>query len=256
MKNAFEHHGVFYLSPSTINLWVSQPALCLLKIAGINDGEAGPAAWRGSGADKAITQAAFDPSIPDHVLISRATDVFDEQLNQAQNPQVEEKVTKEREAMSDYIKVGAKFYRELKEKPESDQGKVTVKVEDLPIPTIGYYDLLYKDKVRDIKTVSRQVSNLTQGHCRQASIYALGTGKEPWLDYVSKKEVRAFKVDNVDYWLRQYYGAAMSLYKVLSHSEDIFECCQLVYPDLDHWMWGDTTKATAIDVWNMEGLTK
>lgn len=256
MINWLEHHGVHYLSPSTINLWVAQPALCLLKIAGITDGGAGPAAWRGISADRMITQAAFDPHLTDEVLVSRAMDVFDENARNSADHVDEEKMQKERKTVSDYIKVGAQFYRELNEKPESEQGKVEVYLEGISVPNIGYYDLLYKDKVRDIKTVSRQVSNLTQGHSRQAAIYAAGTGKEPWLDYVSKKEVRAYKVENVDYWLRQYQGAALSLQRVLSYSEDIFECCQLVYPDLDHWMWGETTRATAKDVWNMEGLTQ
>jgi len=56
----------------------------------------------------------------------------------------------------------------------------------------------------------------------------------------------------VDYWTHQLVLAAKSLERVLSHSDDILECCQLVYPDLDHWMWGDTTRSAAADIWNME----
>ena len=158
MKNVFEHHGLGHLSASTINQWIQQPALCLLKIGGFSDGEAGAAAWRGSGVDRAVT-----------------------------------------------------------------------------------------------KPVGRQVSGLLQTASRQASIYSLGTGgREPWIDYVTTKEVRAYKVERVDYWLRQVELATKSLERVLSHSDDIIECCQLVYPDLDHWMWGDTMKRIAADIWQME----
>ena len=250
--NVFEKHGVMYLSPSTINLWISQPAICLLKIAGITDGEAGPAAWRGQGADRAAAKAAFDQSMPEADLVNLALKVFDDHASKSTDDIPEAKITGERDAVKDYVHQASKFYRSLGETPESEQGKVMVQIEDIKVPWIGYYDLLYKDKVRDTKTVGRMVSSLTTAASRQASLYAYATKREPWIDYVGRKEVRSYQVERPDYWLRQLYLAAKSLEKVLSHSDDIMECCQLVYPDLDHWMWGDTTKAAAIDIWKME----
>ena len=253
MKNVFEHHGLGHLSASTINQWIQQPALCLLKIGGFNDGEAGAAAWRGSGVDRAVTKAAFNPDMKVDELINLAHKVFDDSHTKSINDHNSEKVAKERKAIADYVKQGAQFYRGLGEQPESEQGKVVVRIGDIQTPFVGYYDLLYKDKVRDTKTVGRQVSGLLQTASRQASIYSLGTGgREPWIDYVTTKEVRAFKVERVDYWLRQVELATKSLERVLSHSDDIIECCQLVYPDLDHWMWGDTMKRIAADIWQME----
>ena len=106
--------------------------------------------------------------------------------------------------------------------------------------------------MRDIKTVGRSVSQLTQAASRQASVYAYATNREPWIDYVTTKEVVSFRVQRPDYYLRQIEKAANGLRTVLSHSSDIIECCQLVYPDLDHWMWNDTMKRIAKDVWDME----
>ena len=85
MKSVFKKHDVHYLSPSTINLWISQPALCLLKIAGLNDGAAGPAAWRGTAADKAITEAAFKPQTKNTTLVKKAIKVFDNELKESTN---------------------------------------------------------------------------------------------------------------------------------------------------------------------------
>ncbi len=256
MKSPFKKHDVQRLSPSTINLWISQPALCLLKIAGLNDQEAGPAAWRGTAADRAITDAAFDPSINDTALIQKATDVFNESVKKTTNIIDETKIEKERKAIQSYVKIGAAFYRDIDDRPIEAQGKVTVNVGDIDVPFRGYFDLLYNDKVRDIKTVGRTVNELTQAASRQASIYALGTGREPWIDYVTTKEVLSYKVPRPDYYLRQVEIAANGLRKVLAHSDDIIECCQLVYPDLDHWMWNETMKRIAKDVWNMEDLNE
>ena len=252
MKSVFEKHGIHYLSPSTINLWISQPAMCLLKIAGFSDGQAGAAAWRGTAADRAITKAAFEPKTPNDELVQQALDVFDGERQNSTNEQDETKVEKERSNVSSFVTVGAEFYRNLNETPIEDQGRVKVKIGDVDVPFYGYFDLLYKDKVRDIKTVGRAVNSLTQAASRQASIYALGTGREPWIDYVTPKEVMSYQVERPDYWLRQVEIATKGLEQVLSFSDDTIECCQLVYPDLDHWMWGDGMKAIAKDIWNME----
>mgnify|MGYP003135623931 CR=1 FL=1 len=252
MASVFEKHGLHYLSPSTINLWISQPAMCLLKIAGFSDGQVGAAAWRGTAADRAITKAAFEPEISNDELITQALNVFDDRHSESTNEQDETKVTKERTAVASYVKVGADFYRSFNEPPIEDQGRVKVHIGDFNVPFIGYFDLLYKDKVRDIKTVGRAVNSLTQAASRQASIYALGTGREPWIDYVTTKEVMSYQVEQPDYWLRQIEIATKGLEHVLSFSDDTIECCQLVYPDLDHWMWGDGMKAIAKDIWNME----
>jgi len=256
MKSAFKKHDVYYLSPSTINLWISQPALCLLKIAGLSDGAAGPAAWRGTAADKAITEAAFKPRTKNTTLVKKAIKVFDNELKESTNTIDEAKVAKERNTIEGYVTVGADFYRAIGEKPVEAQGKVRVDIGDIEVKFYGYFDLLYDDKVRDIKTVGRAVNSLTQAASRQASIYALGTGREPWIDYVTTKEVMSYRVPRPDYYLRQVEIAANGLRKVLSHSDDIIECCQLVYPDLDHWMWSDTMKRIAKDVWDMENVNE
>ena len=252
MTDVFAKHNIEHLSASTINSWIQQPALCLLKLGGFSDGEAGASAWRGSSVDRAVTKAAFNPDMKVDDLINLAHKVFDDSHTKSINTHDAEKVAKERKAIVDYVKQGAQFYRGLGEQPESEQGKVVVRIGDIQTPFVGYYDLLYKDKVRDTKTVGRQVSQLAQTASRQASIYALGTGCEPWIDYVTTKEVRAYRVERVDYWLRQVELASKSLERVLSHSDDIVECCQLVYPDLDHWMWSDTMKRIAKDIWQME----
>jgi len=252
MTDVFAKHNIGHLSASTINSWIQQPALCLLKLGGFSDGEAGASAWRGSSVDRAVTKAAFNPDMKVDDLINLAHKVFDDSHKKSINEHNAEKVAKERKAIVDYVKQGAQFYRGLGEQPESEQGKVVVRIGDIETPFVGYYDLLYKDKVRDTKTVGRQVSELAQTASRQASIYALGTGCEPWIDYVTTKEVRAYRVERVDYWLRQVELASKSLERVLSHSNDIVECCQLVYPDLDHWMWSDTNKRIAKDIWQME----
>jgi len=249
--NAFEKHGLDYLSPSRINKWIEQPALCLLGISGIRD-SAGPAAWRGTAADKAVTKAAKEDLEMDS-LVDFALAVFDHEHKESTNVVNPEKVAKERKNVPDYVNVGVPWIRNIGN-IQSDQGKVTCEFDGVPVPVIGYYDLLQESAVRDMKTGTTAPTSLKNAHGRQMAVYAKATKREPWIDFITRKEVRSFKVTNIPFWERQFVLAAQSLERVLSHSDDIFECCQLVYPDLDHWMWSDLTRSAARDIWNMEGL--
>tara|TARA_Y100001937_G_scaffold13157_1_gene17205 strand:+ start:10344 stop:11108 length:765 start_codon:yes stop_codon:yes gene_type:complete len=245
-------HNVGHLSPSTLNLWISQPAKCLLKIGGLIESEAGASAWRGTATDRAITAGLKNSDVSDEDLIIHAKRIFDEQSEKASSDHNELKIKQEREDIDKYVKNGMEFYRQIDEPLEGDQGKIITRIPEVDVNVIGYYDLLYANKVRDIKSVGRSVSSLTLAHARQTAFYGFATGREPYVDYVSKKGVSSFKVDNVDYHIRQMTLAALSLEKVLSYSDDIIECCQLVYPDLDHWAWSDADKAVAKTVWQME----
>src|SRR5210317_1955396 len=55
-NNVFEKHNIDHLSASTINLFISQPAMCLLKLTGYKS-QVGASAWRGSAVDKTLTTA-------------------------------------------------------------------------------------------------------------------------------------------------------------------------------------------------------
>ena len=246
--NPFVKHGMKHLSPSTINLWITQPSLCLLKIAGITD-EAGPAAWRGNAVDRAGSIVAFNPTMPEEVLMKGAYEVFDNQRAKSIEDIPEAKIAKERENLPRYIKNTIEFYVGLKVKPIKQQEKVSVMLGDIPIPFIGFYDLLYKNEVRDTKSVGKMPSAPSTGHSRQAALYAHATGCEPWLDYIGVNGYKTFHVEDHEKWLEDLYNGAKSLEKMLASQDNILDCCRMTYPDLDHWMWSDTTRQAARDVW-------
>ena len=251
LPNVFQKHNIEYLSASTINTWVEQPALALLKIAGIKDKVAGPSAWRGIAVDEALTGIIFNEDYTESKAIDKAIDTFEENESQSEDMLDAVKVAKEKDTIVDYVKVGRAFYRTLKSKPLEFQGKIEWQMDDIEVPFIGYFDLLYKDYVRDIKTTRVAPVVVTRKAQRQLSLYSKATKKDPHVDYITRKEVRSFKITNVDNAYKDLERATNSLKAVLSHSDDIFECCKLVHPDLDHWMWGDVTRAKAKEVWEI-----
>ena len=250
MTNAFEKHNIEHLSASTLNLFVLEPAYCLLKLSGFQM-DAGPAAWRGKGVDRAATLAAFDKTKTVDELLEVASSVFDEEDKESQSQQNQEKVTKEKKNLTRYVEVATRFYRGLDQSPIDEQQKIECNIDGIEVPYVGFYDLLYPDSVRDIKTVGAMPSKLSEAHARQVSMYGMATERQPWIDYIGVKEARPIKIDRVEYWVKQTETIANTLKNVLSLSDDFAECCQLFYPNFDHWIWSENTKAAATKIWRI-----
>lgn len=254
--NVFEKHGISGLSASTINSWTDQPALTLLKIAGITN-DPSPAMWRGTASEHAINIASQSHDYDMQSLVSAAEQKFDELYAGSGVDVSAEKLEKEKSGIEKYVTNGVEYLAEFMGdvvEPPLLQGRIEFMVDELPVPIVGYYDMLFKQphSVVDIKTSAIRPRNPSFAHARQVSVYWAGTGAEPWIWYVAKNGVSAFNVDKPQSFFNQFVMAAKSLERVLSYSDDIFECCQLVYPDVDHWKWGDQTRAAARDIWKME----
>lgn len=253
----FEKHGVGHVSASTINGWIDQPALTLLKIAGIK-GDPSPAMWRGSASEHAMNLYAAGRETEVDALVGAAEVEFDKLHSESSADVSEIKLERERKALTQYVNNGVEYLSEFMGDAVSAplmQGKILFNHEELEIPILGYYDMLFENphQVVDIKTAASRPSRPSAAHSRQLSIYWHGTGgAEPWVWYVAKSGVSAFTIDRPQIYFNQFIQAAKSLERVLSFSEDIYECCQLLYPDTDHWKWDEVTRAAAKDIWKME----
>lgn len=255
--NVFEKHGMSHLSAATVNGWISQPALALLKIAGIK-GDPSPAMWRGSASEHAMNLYAAGRETEVEPLIRAAEVEFDKLKKESSTDPSEDKLNRERKALTQYVTNGVEYLAEFMGDavaPPLMQGKIYFEHEELNIPILGYYDMLFQNphQVVDIKTSASRPSRPTRAHSRQLALYWYGTGgAEPWVWYVAKSGVSAFTVDNPQRHLNNFIEAVKNLERVLSFSEDIFECCRLYYPDIDDWKWDDVTRSAAKDIWKME----
>ncbi len=257
MNDPFQNHGINFLSPTQINEFIANPARWLLWVSGVRDKEGIPAMWRGIAADRAITKAAFFPRTDHREIIALALDRFDQEMRECQEagrPFDRIKAKKERESLVGYTDTGASFYKTLS-MPVSHQQRISLEFEELPIPIIGYYDLLYDDCVRDIKTAARKPSKITDAISRQLSVYSAATKAPAFADYVvhngKTQGVFTFPLVGADRYLVQVRRAALGMMTVLSHSSDIYECCRLVYPDLDSWRWSQEEREAAKKIWEI-----
>ena len=246
--SSFTKHNVHYLSPSMINTFVECPAIIMLKIMGIEDGEAGPSAWRGIAVEDSITQLAYDPDVGITHLTESADKKFVKLTQEAVEDHSLEKIEKERKDVPSFIKSAYPFYKNLGT-PISHQKRIELNLPMFDIPIIGYYDLEYDDCVRDVKTGYAR-SGVSRGHARQLSIYGYALGKPPFVDYVSKTKVSSYEVRAIDRNITEFIRIAKTLENILSISDDIRECCQFIpFPNIEHWMFGTTTREAVRSIW-------
>ena len=256
--NSFEKHDVYNLSPSSINQFITCPQKWLLKVAKLDDKSGSPAMWRGTAVDKAITMALESSDLSADDAISSAISIYSECAAESADSFTDEKSIEKRDKeltrVKEYMSAALPHYRAIGV-PEDSQQKTEITEPDLPVPIIGYVDLVYRNVIRDIKTVQRLPSTLPDTAGRQMSIYAKATNKLPVLDYINatktQSRVVVMTVTNTDYHYDVALHAAKAMQKILSISDDIHEVASLLVPDLDDWRWNAKEKINAKKLWRL-----
>lgn len=256
MKDPFEHHQLNHLSASQINEYIASPAKWLLRVSGYRDNSGGPPMWRGIAVDQAISHGLENPNLSDEEVVDYALGIYKERHSEGLETSSfdEAKVEKEKESLSGYLAAAMPHYRSLGPPIES-QSKIVIDIEDVPVPIVGYIDLLYEGVVRDIKTVSRLPSRVPSYTCRQLAIYANATNSIPIVDYVhctktSQQLVVMPVPDHASHW-KMVVKTAKNMTKLLSISSDIEEIAGLLMPDFDDWRWSAGEKNAARRLWRL-----
>tara|TARA_A100001011_G_C14240615_1_gene813082 strand:- start:816 stop:1571 length:756 start_codon:yes stop_codon:yes gene_type:complete len=248
-NNPFDQFDIEHLSASSINLFIQDIPLFIVRYLAKHKSPTNPAMLRGTVIDHAIGNKTSVAAAQKEFMAlmnyeKKQGNVFDE-----------EKAETEYNNIQKYLEVGIPFYKELGE-PVSYQKKVELQFDDLPIPVIGYVDMEYSDCIRDIKTTAKRPSALLPPVQRQIAIYATALEKDrAYADYLyvtkTKSEVISFEVDDISMRLNEVYRVASAMMNLLQDN-DIYSLCDIVYPDLSNWMWSDSDKQVAKELWRIE----
>lgn len=261
MADAFADHDINHLSPSSLNTYVANPAYwvvnyCIMpKTPFIGN----PAMWRGTAIEAGLVTAGMNHDVPVEQCLEHALRVYDDEVTkaQAQDAKIDmDKWKKEREFVKKAVPMGAPTVRSWGT-PSNTQKRVKMELEGIGVPIIGYTDVQYEDaeRVRDFKTAASlptKAENIKPGYCRQLAFYGKATGKQPWVDYVSSKEIRSYAVPDVDYHFSMLVASAHALKNFLSKSKDPRELARTLFPDFESFYWGDDSIAIAKEVWNLK----
>ncbi len=203
-NNPFEEFEIEHLSSSSINLFIQNPALFIVRYCAKHKSPTNPAMLRGT---------VIDHAIGNKTSIEEAQAEFKSLMRYEQSQGVvfdEDQANKEYANIERYLSLGLPFYQSLGE-PVSYQKKVEIDV-GLPVPVIGFTDLEYEDCIRDIKTSGKKPSALLPPVQRQLAIYATALKKDhAYADYIyvtkTKSEVITFEIDDIAMRLDEVHRA-------------------------------------------------
>jgi len=262
MKNdPFEIHEIDHLSPSSVNTFIDDTCLWIMRyLFGYRHGGS-PAMWRGTvsdhgvgnlfglnDADKIYTKAeAIKEAEAEYIRLHNycMREYPDQIINK-------DKYTKEKRDLPKYLNAAFDFYLKLG-KPSDYQKEVNLYVDDIPVPIQGYIDLQYEDIIRDIKTAGRMPNKVSDAHARQVSVYAKAEDCMPMLDYISPTgEVKTLPVMDVDGRIEEVRKIALAIMNLLSISNDKNEIANMFYPNFDDWKWGEDEIKFAKTIWSIK----
>jgi len=243
-NNPFKVHNIDYLSPSSMNTYISDMPMWVARyLFGVKSGS-------GAGAVRGIVQEAvladkydtgkFDFDSLDTKFMSMCEDFM---LNLE-----DVKVEKERKTLEKFGKViDENFnYKNLKQYQE----RVEVQLEDMPIPFMGYIDFRFANTIVDLKTTTRMPSQPSEAQKRQMAFYSMAypsNGVD--LFFATPKDYKKFTLKDLGRYKKQLKRIAFSIEKFLSISDDRYELASLIYPNFDSWTWGNTMKIEAKKIW-------
>ena len=256
-NSPFLQHNIEWLSVSKINQWISNPASVLYSMAG-GTGDFGPSAWRGSAVEEGFEKLMTSNNLSVEQVIDITFTAYDNRITW--DGFSDEKISKERATIPDYIKSGYNHFINLGE-PTSYQKKITYQFDELEIPFIGYIDFEFGKSgefhsIRDCKTSIFRLGKMKESYGRQLALYGASAGTdftELWIDNVTRKEVQSVRLEDPAPYLKNLLQASLGFRKFLSTSNDIEELLQMIQPDLDDWKWANSkTKKQAKQIWRLD----
>jgi hypothetical protein len=247
--NVFEHYGIEHLSPSSLNLFTAAPAAFVLQKVLKRVTSVGAAAHRGTAVETGIVHGLMNNTASLTDCVKKAQEQF--ALLTAMSG--DSKLEKERDAIAGFVEQGLLLAKPLGT-PEQFQGYVELKIDGLPIPVIGYYDVKFKDgPLVDFKTTHALPSSPSVPHLRQVSLYMAATGAEDGrIAYITSKKSGMYSVENVQSHIDSITKAALTIQRFLSISKDPMELAGLVVPDVDSFYFNDPiTRQSVREVWGL-----
>jgi hypothetical protein len=248
--NPFAVYGIEHLSPSSCNTYIGSPAAFVLEKLLKRKSPVGAAAYRGTAVEDGVVYGLVNGASDDE-CVKIASDTFGRLSALCGDPRRD----KEREAVPEMVRQGLAELR-VYGKPSSTQGKVSLKIEGLHVPIIGFYDVEWENHgiLIDLKTTHALPNKIKVNHARQVALYAacLGDHIDARLTYVTPKKVATYQLENVKEHMQALEKIALTIQNFLSLSSDPMELASLVAPDIDSFYFSDPlARQAAFEVWGL-----
>ncbi len=249
---AFAKHGIDHLSASSVNLFIAQPALWCASYLMKRRTPVGPAAHRGTAIEAGVEAGLFDPDLP----VAECQKIGEAKFHSLTRLSSDARIEKERETIAPSIEIALAELRQygIPEAPEDGrQHKLSVQIEGVCVPVIGYLDFIWPQHgiIGDLKSTARIPGEISPAHARQGSLYLRhGSNLQVRMIYVSAKKVAAYVVEDAALHMASFVQAAQAIERLLSLSDDPEYLTRCFAPDLSSFYWGDNSaRQIAHEIW-------
>ena len=243
--NGFQKHGIGHLSATTINLFAAEPALFVAEKLLKRRGPVGCAAHRGTAAEAGIVRGLLNPDAPISECQEAGIAEFDRLAALSAAP----RRAKEREAVPAIVATALPELRQYGI-PQT-QVKIERTLSGVPVPWIGFIDLLFPDSgvLVDIKSQLRLSSEISTSHARQVALYAHGTNYEARIAYCAPSKLGVYRLEDAPVHVAALVNIAQRMERFLALGDAEF-LASIVVPDADSFYYSDaTTRAICREVY-------
>lgn len=236
----FATHNIEHLSASQLSTFCADPSFWFAqKVMGLRT-PASFAMERGKAVETGIVAGLKGACLED--ATEAALRAFDEA---GQYGGLTGDSDKERDAIPGMVEQGILALHEFGEPDFPEEGKqhrIELNVrfgegEDDVIPLIGFLDLVYPDRIIDIKSTLRVPSEMSFAHRLQCAIYARASGnKDVAFCYISPKKSSLLRPDSLaaDQQLVRDIVKRMAAFLSLGDSETLRQAVPVIF---DSWSW-------------------
>lgn len=237
------------LSPSQINLFLTEPSVWVLnKFYGIY-GDMGAAAKRGQAVEHGLNSFLMN-GLEIATAKKAALHVFDEEMENIYDDKTEE----ERSIIEPMIDQAVELFSEL-EAPEKIQVRHEVMFGEAPM--LGIVDFDMGEYCIDLKSTKRcpsSAENISAEHIRQMAYYFHATGKPQKLAYVTPKKYALYEVsqEQINQALKEMHAAVKAMWSCYEISEQRGnDALTILYPprDTNSFYWDTKTLNKAQEIW-------
>lgn len=257
-QNPFKVHSIKYLSPSSLNLFISSPAKWVMRYLYKISEDPGPGAHRGTAIHHAVEHSLNNPEIPIEDCIQKAHALFDTKMK---NSVTKSSAELDREIIAPTVKKAlvaiSEFIKQNNAQYVKSETQVKTTFQGIDVNIIGYVDILFDKCFVDLKTTKfLGNSENPKKDLRQVSFYSKalesnhdGSQKRPWLVYVAPAKFDIVEVKNLTVLLNELVNAAHCLRNFLAISSDKEKLASTVVPNFDNNYWSLFEVEEAKKIW-------
>lgn len=240
----------FKVSPSQINLFLTEPAIWVMNRLWKIYGDMGPAAWRGTAVEKGL-EAVLLHGKSFYEAMGWAYSVFKEEARDYTGDDLGE----EKALIEPMLKQAIELFLPI---DGLQRTQVRLEGEIHGVSVTGIMDFVYEDFVIDLKSTKRcpsAVENLSQEHMTQLAIYRLLSHKKQKIAYVTDKKSALFEPSDasLERLEKRIIPAIKAMKRAWQMSFDEGDSeVALLYPprDMTSFYWDDKTRTEANKIWN------